>query len=322
MSRNIALDLLKLLLSFMVVGLHAGFLGDLTHLGQYLTVNGLFRTAVPVFLIINGFYFYPALSNNKQKNWLKRVSLLYAIWMVFYSFLWLSPTILSFAEAVRIVHTAIFGYHHLWYISGMIGAAVLLLITYKLPSVVLFILSITTFLIGVLIQYIGYYHILNWPFFDKFFNFYWLHRNAILFSYPFFCVGYLINKHSIQNLVSVKLAFSLSAIGLLALLGESYVNFTKAPRFEGESSGFDNFFFLILGCPFLFILFTKIKIRGESKAISFYSAAVYFIHPLFLITLLKFTNLGPTLLTLVTILFSLIISPLIIKINNKLGYIL
>lgn len=58
MSRKISLDILKLLMSFMVVGLHAGFLGDVDLLGEYLTVNGIFRLAVPTFLVINGFYFF------------------------------------------------------------------------------------------------------------------------------------------------------------------------------------------------------------------------------------------------------------------------
>jgi hypothetical protein len=51
-------------MAFMIVGLHAGFLGEYTKLGHYLTVNGVFRVAVPVFLIINGFYFYPVLLKN------------------------------------------------------------------------------------------------------------------------------------------------------------------------------------------------------------------------------------------------------------------
>ena len=71
MSRNIALDILKLSMAFMVVGLHAGFLGDFTSLGQYLTVNGLFRIAVPIFLIINGFIFIQYYQKTTKLNGLK-----------------------------------------------------------------------------------------------------------------------------------------------------------------------------------------------------------------------------------------------------------
>lgn len=51
MNRNFSLDILKLFMAFMVVGLHAGFLGDFTSLGEYLSVNGIFRIAVPIFLV-------------------------------------------------------------------------------------------------------------------------------------------------------------------------------------------------------------------------------------------------------------------------------
>lgn len=53
MERNVALDLLKLTMAAMVVGLHAGFLNDFSSLGYYITVNGIFRIAVPVFFVIN-----------------------------------------------------------------------------------------------------------------------------------------------------------------------------------------------------------------------------------------------------------------------------
>ena len=41
LKRNITLDILKLVLAFMVVGIHAEFLADISILGQYLTVNGI-----------------------------------------------------------------------------------------------------------------------------------------------------------------------------------------------------------------------------------------------------------------------------------------
>ena len=57
MERNVSLDILKLSMAFMVVAAHARFLSEISPLGEYLTVNGLFRIILPVFLIINGFFF-------------------------------------------------------------------------------------------------------------------------------------------------------------------------------------------------------------------------------------------------------------------------
>ena len=66
MERNISLDLLKLGMAFMVVGIHAGFMADINPLVKYLTVDGLFRIAVPVFLIINGFFFYRSFEKKRS----------------------------------------------------------------------------------------------------------------------------------------------------------------------------------------------------------------------------------------------------------------
>ncbi len=83
LNRNVSLDILRFSMALSVVGLHAGFLADLTPLGSCLTVNGIFRIAVPVFLLINGFYFYPVLIKGKSADWLKRVLYLYVFWMLF-----------------------------------------------------------------------------------------------------------------------------------------------------------------------------------------------------------------------------------------------
>ena len=57
MARNISLDITKILLACMVVALHVGIFIDLNPVSYQITVNGLFRIAVPIFFIINGFFF-------------------------------------------------------------------------------------------------------------------------------------------------------------------------------------------------------------------------------------------------------------------------
>lgn len=302
----------------MVVALHAGFLGDISSLGQYLTVNGIFRIAVPIFLIINGYYFYSVLLANNQANWLKRVLVLYFFWMVFYSYFWLTVPGGAVNEIFKFIKTIIIGYHHLWYISGMIGAAIILITLRRFSSFTLFISIISTFLGGVIVQYMGNYHVLEGSVFDKLFNYNWFHRNMLLFSYPFFCIGYLINKHSLHKFISFKSACILSVLGVIILLGESYINYFQAGRY----GGFDNYLSLILVCPFIFILFMKSNISGTNKSIALYSSAVYFIHSAILSILRKYSNFDETYLTILTIPASVLASYFIIKINKKLKFIL
>ena len=167
--------------------------------------------------------------------------------MTLYSYCWFYVPEFSFTGFAKFAKQIIIGYHHLWYIAGMIGAAIILIMLHKFSSVILSISILLTFLGGVLIQYLGNYHVLEGGLFDIVFNYAWVHRNMLFFSYPFFCVGYLINKHSLCDAVSFKSAAILSALGVVVLLGESYFNYYQ----EGRDGGFDNLLSLLLVCPFV-----------------------------------------------------------------------
>ena len=65
--RNVSLDLLKVAMAFAVVALHAGFLEEHSDFGNYITTQGLFRIAVPVFLLVNGFFFSAVLENDGSR---------------------------------------------------------------------------------------------------------------------------------------------------------------------------------------------------------------------------------------------------------------
>lgn len=318
MNRNFSLDILKLLMAFMVVGLHAGFLEEFSGLGAYLSVNGIFRIAVPVFLVINGFYFFPILAKKSHSLWFKRVIILYAVWMCFYAYFWFQLPETSLVGITKLVIEIIIGYHHLWYISGMLGAALLLLLLKKTSSK-FFLMTIVLFsLTGVTIQYLGNYHYFEGSVLDKLFNLNWFHRNALLFSYPFFCIGYLINKHKIHEKITFSNAIIMTFLGFILLMIESYVNYYQ----EGREGGFDNYLSLLLVSPFVFITFFRLSIQGDSKNIALYSSAIYFIHSFFLSIFRSHTELESTMITLVCIIASIVSAYFIIKINDRVRFIL
>ena len=317
MNRNIALDILKLALAFMVIGLHSGFLNDISPIANYMTVNGLFRIAVPIFLLINGFYFYPVLTGGKVKNWLKKVIYLYSFWMLFYSYFWFKPAELSISGIATVISQIIIGYHHLWYISGMIGAAVLLSVINKMSNRILFLATFITFFTGVAIHYLGNFHIFQTSIIDTYFNYNWVHRNLLLFSFPFFCLGFLINKLKLQDKISTKNVLFICILGLILVFIESYLNYVNLERAEG----LDNLISLIIAAPALFILFTKINIKGRSKNIALYSSAIYFIHSFFLSVIRKTTDFEGTSGTISVIILSILASYFLIEINKKLKFI-
>jgi len=318
LSRNIALDILKVTLAFMVVGLHADFLADITSTGSYLTVNGIFRIAVPLFLLINGFYFYSVLANQKTANWIKKVLSLYVFWMLFYSYFWFRPSELSFVEFAKIAKTLILGYFHLWYIPGMLGAAILVILFKKQSPKLMFLGVFIAFTAGVTIQYVGNYHLSDNLEIDKWFNSHWFHRSFIFFAYPFFCIGYLIHKLNFHENVSLKTSIILSIVGFSLLIIESYSNYIEPSR----DGGFDNFASLLVVCPAVFLLFMKLNFRGKSKGLALYSTGIYFIHKFFLYVFGKFANYDETVLTFVVLVSSIITTFFLIKINRRLKFIL
>lgn len=318
MKRNIALDILKLILAFMVVGLHTGFLADISALGNYLTTQGIFRIAVPIFLLINGFYFYSILDKGRSAYWFKRVLYLYLFWMLFYSYFWFRPSDASFIEIVKIIHKLIIGHFHLWYLPAMLGAAALVILFKKLSLKLMIGIILVAFAGGVVIQYAGNYHMIDNQTIDKFFNYHWIHRNLFFFGFPFFFIGFLINKFSIQDRISLKLSVILSIIGFSLLICESYLNYIEPLR----DGGFDNFISLLIVCPAVFLLFMKLDFQGSSKQLSFYATGVYFIHPIFMTIYSRFTDFDGTLLTFIVIISSIFASYFLIKINNKVKFIL
>jgi surface polysaccharide O-acyltransferase-like enzyme len=305
-------------MAFMVLGLHAGFLSDYSKSGEFLFVNGIFRIAVPIFFIINGYYFYSSLDNNTQATWLKKIATLYFIWMAFYAPIWFVVPYLESEPIANILITSIIGYHHLWYVSGLIGAALLLMLLKNINTLAMTSLIILTFLIGVIIQYSGNYHIFKDPEIDNILNTTWVHRNFIFLSFPFFCTGFLIKKHSLNNLFSNTHIIIGIVFSIIFLIIESFINL-HAP---GRDGAFDNYLTLIFVCPLIFIYFQKKYTEGKTKNIALYSSAIYFIHS-FVLSLLRFiTDLKGTVMTILAIVISVFISFYIIKLNKIVKIIL
>lgn len=318
MDRNLALDLLKLAMSFMIIGLHASFLADIHPLAEYLTVNGIFRVAVPVFLLINGYYFYPVLTKNRARNWFTKLIVMYLIWQLFYGYFWIGSLDFSVKGIPKLLETFLVGYNHLWYLPGIIGAAAILTYVHQLSVKFLITSILATFFIGVLINYLGNYQTLAGTAFDPIFNEHWSHRNMLFFGYPFFCTGFLIRKLSLEKLISREFAFVWSFIGIIALLAESYLNYLQ-PYKEG---GFDNFASLLIACPGIFMAFIKTNIMGSSKEIALYSSAIFFIHMFVLHILWRLSELGQTPVTLLAIVVSAALAAVIVRIHHRFRYIL
>lgn len=283
-SRNISIDVLKFVLAVFVVGLHCEVLKDVDiHLSNFF-VNGVFRVAVPLFLIINGYYYH----NTPNKFiWYKRLLGIYFFWMIFYSPIWFDLDI----KFVEFSQKILFGYYHLWYVVGLIGGAVVISFLtgfgIRIAGAACSIFAI----FGILGQYNSIFVFVSNDAAQEVLSHNFVFRNFLLFSAPLFFVGWFIRKY--DSYIKPQLSALIFALGLFAF----YFEYNFVVERINYSRGFNNYASLYIICPAIFLLIknTSVNIGFFSKNLDFVSSAVFFLHPIFIYVIKNhFSDLGQT----------------------------
>lgn len=302
--RNLSIDVLKIILAFFVVFLHMQLLKDSYPLANYLSVNGLFRIAVPVFLIITGYYFYYIDNKVKLKKWLVRTFLLYIIWTFIYISYWKDDEILL---------TLLFGYHHLWYLIGTFFSGILLFILRNKSVKTLIILLIPLFLIGYVIQIFGNMHYFKGEE-DSLLNKYFLYRNFLYVCFPFLTIGFLINKLKF-DIAQYKYSGFLVVFSIFLVVLESFFTY----KLIGSESA-DLLLSLLFACPLVFLYGKKMIIKTDSKILASFSTAIYLVHPLIMKSTYFIELKSFKTLIFLAVLVSL--SFVLVFVNKKVKYLL
>ena len=320
MSRNLALDYLRLFLAFIVVAMHEGFLHETSAVAEFLTAQGLFKLAVPIFLLINGYFFYTACESGKALAWLRRLLLIYTVWMAIYGMAWVTIAEGPFVAGYRNLFRFFIGYYHLWYIAGLLSAGVLLFLLRHAGTKLLLLLSVSLFVFGVLADYCAIYSLTGNASIDTFFYESWTHRNFLFLCFPFLCWGFLFNKLKIPGTISRSTAFSLALAGVALLLAESWLNLHAGgmPKYDG---GFDNLLFVAVAAPAIFLLVMTFTATGNTHHLSSMAAGIYLLHPNIGLMLEMFLPNG-TVLTLAVFAVTSVFAWLLIIVNKKLPYLL
>ncbi|MFY1045513.1 acyltransferase family protein [Chryseobacterium sp. GP-SGM7] len=306
MGRNLSIDILKIILALFVVFLHMNFLKETYPMMSFLLVNGIFRIAVPVFLVITGFYFFHIDTVKKLQKWLFRTFLLYAIWMLIYISFW--------KDNDQVWLTIIFGYHHLWYLIGTFFSGIILFFLRNQKPLVLFVLTIILFGIGYTIQVLGNLHHLKTES-DSILNDYLLYRNFIFVCFPFLTMGFLINKLKI-DFEKFKFPYLLVIFSVLVVFAEAYFNYKMI-----SSESTDILFSLIFVSPVLFLYCQKIYIKTQSKVLASLSTAIYVVHPLIMKSDF-YKEITSEFKILIFLLILIPVSILLVFLNRKLKYLL
>jgi hypothetical protein len=302
-ARNASVDYLKLALAVMVVGLHTSMFSRVDPLLVWLTREGLFRLAVPCFLIVNGFYFS---RSSRPHAWMGRVLWLYTFWMIVYFPAWLIDS-----STGGKLTALFFGYFHLWYLPATLVAAGILLLLKRLTLKTIALAGILVFAVAIAVSYAGQFHVNDkdpvWKLVhhDRFL------RNGLLFGFPFFAMGYLIDRFNVIAKADIKLCIWLLAGALMLLMVEAYFARVTAPSrtsMEMPAS-------LVIATPLLFIVAARLSLPGPGKFISKFASGIYFSHVGFFLIFhsLQFSGLPLFFLTLIS---SMLASSMLIAVTR------
>lgn len=279
MTRNRSIDVLKIVMAVFVVGVHVNPLESLGHTGELLFGNGLFRLAVPVFFLINGYYFEDTAAKGGTARYVGRALTLYAIWSLVYLPAWALP--LDRLSAGAISRNLIIGYWHLWYLPGLALAAALGAATRRWPpgwtllAMALAWLTATGIVYGIATDTLAVRDTT------------YVYRNGLLMGFPFLTAGMLIRRYQLEERITLGLLVPLTLGAVALVLLESVLLSTYGARFVNH----DCLFSLALACPLLLLVALKLRWPGSGKALATYANGLYFLHVAFCVIGFRFTAL-------------------------------
>ncbi len=257
-AHSSSLDLLKFLLSILIVTIHFRPDGYGLLFG-YLPAE-LARCAVPAFFIISGYFM--TVDSEKSNRWILKISQLYILWSAIY-FCYFYFVKNSPLDAYFVLSSIVNGWAHLWYFPALIFSYVIAKSLHGKKSFVLLIITTSLLIIDVYIQYTKTQFVTV--------NGY---RNFIFVGLPFVLTGILIKRH--YNQLPRISYMSLSILTLIALsVIEYYYNYINGLEYEVP-------FISIPLSIAIVALFSKINIKSSilTSFLGSASVAIYLIHPM------------------------------------------
>ncbi|EEV9947147.1 TPA: acyltransferase family protein [Escherichia coli] len=291
-ARNSSLDLLKFILSILIVTIH--FRPDNYGLYFGYLPSEFSRCAVPAFFIISGYFMTS--DNEKSNQWILKISQLYILWSAIYFsyFYFFKKTPL---DAYFVLSSIVSGWAHLWYFPALIFSYVIARSLHNKNSSVLFIIIVSLLIIDIYIQYTKTQFVTV--------NGY---RNFIFVGLPFILTGVLIKRHY-NNLPRIR--YILPSIFILVIFSviEYRFNYTNGLEYEVP-------FISIPLSIAIVVFFTKLKINKNALTsfLGSASVAIYLIH-IMIIDIIKTHEVSNTYM--INVLLIIIVSSCVYFLSNK-----
>ena len=284
MDRRLSVDLLKILLAVMVVGIHANPVKPLGHDAVLLTGQGLYRLSVPTFFVINGYFLHPVTMAGGTGRYVRRLLALWGIWTALYLPGWWGLMASPDASGIQ---TLLIGWWHLWYLPALAIAALMAAGVRGWPVQAQLAAMAVTFGLGLALVYGSALGLVTRPaWFVADSAAMW--RNGVLMGFPFLMAGWLIRQTGWGTGLSTGRVATLAGLGTLGVLVETMAMDRLLPH--GVSH--DVMLSLALACPALLLLALRFARQSKGRNLGTYANGIYFLHVAFVIACIRMTDLS------------------------------
>lgn len=318
-QEDYAVDIVKIICAFLVVGIHTNPFAQYAVLDQVFSV--LNRVAVPFFFVTSSYYYFKKEKTGKEKiYYFFRIFLMYTVWTCIYY-------ILNWITGYQNIQTEKYfrdyltkGYWQLWFLRSLIIAIFLFVILIKVikREKIIYIMAGVVFSLGVMLstyyQIFSNHHVFN-VMHDSMFIQIFGTRNGLFYGLAFVSMGHYFARNKCKLTLKQVLCGCIIFYILLALEGILVVKII----------GTEETILWFSMIPLTFCIVSavkKIKFAGNNeiyRKIRKSSTVIYLIHPIFIMLLEKRITSEMLLFVVVSIL-SFVISLIIIWIKSKKGF--
>ncbi len=281
---NMNLDKVRLILAFMIIGIHTFPLTCISEGLDYLITRVMFRIAVPIYLMITGYYILDKSLKDKKilLKYIKNILVVYLYSILLYGIFLIknSTNILGILKSILFTGPL----YHLWYFPALIlGIIVTYLIIKYIPKKHQAVVGILLYFIGILgDNYFGFIEDIHCfsLFYKIVINITGYTRNFLFYVPIFLLLGYKISLE--ENPIDKKTNNLYIISFLTILIIEGIIIYTLGSPIHTS---------MYISLPFLAYFIFKYLIANlkdtENKSIRKLSTYIYIMHPWIIIILTK-----------------------------------
>ena len=282
MSKKINIDIWRFIVSFLIVAIHISPFAKISPEFDFFFTRILGRIAVPLFLMITGYYILDRALKDKQVlvDYTKKILKIYLLCILLYLPINIYMGSFKNIDIITILKDVFINgtLYHLWYFPALIvGVWITYYLVKKLGRKKALIATILLYIIGVFGD--SYYGItimnqITKNIYEFMFNIFDYTRNGLFYVPIFICLGHIIKADTRKN-TKFDLLYALLFFILMSVEG-SILHYYNLQRHDSM------YLFLI---PLMYFLFCYLMVHSKTsnKKIRNIATYIYIFHPLFIV---------------------------------------